>query len=191
MTFADGALRAKADAGRLDAYGNIVSRAGRASVEGHAKQKESASRDGFAHHAFGAQFAEVRVDEELGMIRVVRMLGVFACGKILNPRTARSQFLGGMVWGLGLALLERTERDPRTGRVVTKDLADYHVPTCADALAMEVLMIDERDDRVSDVGAKGIGEIGITGAAAAIANAVYHATGKRVRDLPIRLDALL
>jgi len=109
----------------------------------------------------------------------------------LNAKTARSQFIGGIVWGIGMALHEETLRDRRTGRVVTRDLADYHVPVHLDVPAIEIISVDEADAVVNTVGAKGIGEIGITGAAAAIANAVYHATGVRVRDLPITPDKLL
>jgi len=118
-------------------------------------------------------------------------VGTFACGKILNVKTARNQLMGGMVWGIGMALLEETRRDRRSGRVVTRDLADYHLPVNRDVPAIEVYTVDEEDLHVNDVGAKGLGEIGNTGIAAAIANAVYHATGTRVRDLPITLDKLL
>ncbi|HET9597217.1 MAG TPA: molybdopterin cofactor-binding domain-containing protein, partial [Anaeromyxobacteraceae bacterium] len=152
---------------------------------------EKADRKQYSTHSFGAQFAEVRVDEALGTVRVVRMVGAFSAGRFLNRKTARSQLLGAMVWGIGLALEEHTERDPRTGRVVTKDLADYHVPVHADVGELDVLMIDEEDEHVNDVGAKGIGEIGIVGTGAAIANAVFHATGRRVRDLPILPERLL
>ena len=131
------------------------------------------------------------MDEDLGEVRVTRLVGAFAGGRILNALTAHSQLVGGMVWGIGFALHENTVRDPRTGRVVTRDLADYHVPTCLDVPDIDVLMVDEDDPHVNDVGAKGLGEIGITGSVAAIANAVYHATGKRVRDLPITPDKLL
>ena len=134
---------------------------------------------------------EVRVDEDTGEVRVARALGAFAAGKILNPKTARSQFMGGMVWGIGFALEEHTVRDARSGRVVTRDLADYHVPVHADIPALQVISIAEDDPHVNELGAKGIGEIGITGITAAIANAVFNATGKRVRDLPITLDKLL
>ncbi len=118
-------------------------------------------------------------------------MGAFAAGKVLNAKTAHSQLVGGIVWGIGMALLERTERDPRTGRVVTRDLADYHVPVHLDVPPIEIISVDEVDPYVNEVGAKGMGEIGNTGSAAAIANAVYHATGRRVRDLPITLDKLL
>jgi xanthine dehydrogenase YagR molybdenum-binding subunit len=124
-------------------------------------------------------------------VRVVRFIGAFAGGRILNARTARSQYIGGMVWGIGMALLEQTHVDPRTGRVMSPDLEHYLLPVNADVPAMEAYLVEERDDAINPLGAKGIGEIGIVGAAAAIANAVYHATGRRVRDLPITCDKLL
>ncbi len=142
----------------------------------------------FGARSFGAQFAEVRVDPSLGSVRVVRFLGVYAGGKILNAKTARSQFLGGQVWGVGMALHEHTAVDKRSGRFVTRDLADYHVPVNADIGDFDALMIAEDDPHINAAGVKGIGEIGITGAAAAVANAVFHATGKRIRDLPITPD---
>lgn len=148
-------------------------------------------REKYSTHGFGAQFVEVQFDEELQELRVLRCAAAFATGKILNPRTARSQFLGGIVWGIGFALQEHTVRDGRNGRVVTRDLADYHVPVHADIPEIEVIMIDENDPYVDDLGAKGIGEIGITGITAAVANAVFHATGRRIRDLPITIDKLL
>jgi xanthine dehydrogenase YagR molybdenum-binding subunit len=118
-------------------------------------------------------------------------VGAYAAGKILNAKTARSQLIGGLVWSIGMALHEDTIRDGRTSRVVTRDLADSHIPVHADVPPIEAIMVDETDPFVNEVGAKGIGEIGNTGGAAAIANAVFHATGKRIRDLPIRLDKLL
>ena len=118
-------------------------------------------------------------------------MSAFAAGKILNPKTAKSQFEGGVVWGIGMALTEDTVRDPRTARVVTRDLADYHVPVNADVPPIDIIFVDEVDTIVNELGCKGIGEIGICGTAAAVANAVYHATGKRIRDLPITLDKLL
>jgi xanthine dehydrogenase YagR molybdenum-binding subunit len=142
-------------------------------------------------HAFGAQFAEVHVDPDLGTIRVVRQVGAFGAGRIVNAKLARSQFVGGMTMGLGMALLEETRRDERTGRVMNANLAEYLVPVHADVPATEAIMVEEDDPHVNEIGVKGIGEIGIVGAAAAIANAVYHATGKRIRDLPITPDKLL
>jgi len=179
------ALKAK-----LDAL-SPTERAASPELVADATTPEKADREHFSTHAFGAQFVELKIDPDLGMIRVTRAVGAFAAGRILNAKTARSQLMGGMVWGIGLALLEKTERDRVTGRAVTRDLADYHVPSHADVPAITVLTIDESDPHVNEIGAKGIGEIGITGMAAAIANAVYHATGRRLRALPITLDALL
>jgi xanthine dehydrogenase YagR molybdenum-binding subunit len=139
----------------------------------------------FAKHAFGAQFIEVLVDIDTGEVRVPRAVGVFACGRIINPKTARSQFIGGMTMGLSMALLEETILDPQLGAYVNHDLAMYHVATNADVGEIDVSWIDEEDLHVNPMGAKGIGEIGIVGTAAAVANAVYNATGVRIRDLPI------
>ena len=141
--------------------------------------------DSFSKHAFGAQFVEVRVDVDTGEVRVPRMVGVFACGRIINPKTARSQFIGGMTMGLSTALLEETLLDVHLGSYVNHDLAMYHVAANADIAEIDVTWIDEEDLHVNPMGSKGIGEIGIVGTAAAIANAVYNATGVRVRDLPI------
>ncbi len=138
-----------------------------------------------AKHAFGAQFVEARVDADTGEIRLPRVLGVFACGRIINPKTARSQFLGGMTMGIGMALHEETVLDPHLGAYVNHDLAMYHVPVNADIQELEATWIDEEDLHVNPMGAKGIGEIGIVGTAAAVANAVFNATGVRVRDLPL------
>src|SRR6266699_782303 len=145
----------------------------------------------FSMHAFGAQFAEVRVNVDTGEVRVPRLLGVFAAGRIINPKTARSQLLGAMTMGLSMALHEQSVLDPRFGDYVNHDFAGYHIATNADVGAIDVTWIDEEDLHVNPMGAKGIGEIGIVGTAAAIANAVFHATGIRVRDLPITLDKLL
>ncbi len=145
----------------------------------------------YAMQAFGAQFAEVRVNMDTGEVRLPRLLGVFAAGRIINPKTARSQFLGGMTWGLSMALHEESVLDPRFGDYVNHDFAEYHIATNADVGEIDVTWIDEDDPHVNPMGVKGIGEIGIVGTAAAIANAVYHATGIRVRDLPITLDKLL
>ena len=145
----------------------------------------------FSMHAFGAQFAEVRVNVDTGEVRVPRLLGVFAAGRIINPKTARSQLLGGMTMGLSMALHEASVLDPRSGDFVNRDFAEYHIATNADVGTVDVTWIDEEDPHVNPMGAKGIGELGIVGTAAAIANAVYHASGIRVRDLPITLDKLL
>ncbi len=145
----------------------------------------------FAMHAYGAQFAEVHVDVDSGEVHVPRLVGVFACGKIMNAKTARSQLIGGMSWGIGFALQEETVVDPRFGHFVNHDLAEYHVVTNADIGEIDASWIEEDDQHVNPMGAKGIGEIGIVGTAAAIANAVYDATGIRVRDLPIRPGKLV
>ena len=147
--------------------------------------------DKYAMYAFGAQFVEAHVHADTGEIRVPRLLGVFAAGRIINPRTARSQFIGGMTMGLSMALHERSVLDPRFGHVVNHDFAEYHVSACADVADVQAHWIDEHDPHVNAMGSKGIGEIGIVGTAAAVVNAVYHATGVRVRDLPVTLDKLL
>ncbi|HZD26226.1 MAG TPA: molybdopterin cofactor-binding domain-containing protein, partial [Alphaproteobacteria bacterium] len=141
--------------------------------------------------ALGAEFAEVRVHRRTCEIRVPRMVGAFTAGRIMNPRTARSQLMGGMIWGVGCALHEATEIDRRVARYVNRDLKDYLVPVNADVGELEVLLLPEEDNEVNPAGVKGLGELGNVGTAAAIANAVYHATGRRVRDLPIRVDSLL
>jgi xanthine dehydrogenase YagR molybdenum-binding subunit len=152
---------------------------------------QAAKDDEHAAYAFGAQFAEARVHADTAEIRVPRLLGVFAAGRIINPRTARSQFVGGMTMGLSMALHETSVMDPRLGQVVNHDLAEYHIAANADVTSVEAHWLDEHDPYVNVMGSKGIGEIGIVGTAAAVANAIYHATGVRVRDLPVTLDKLL
>jgi xanthine dehydrogenase YagR molybdenum-binding subunit len=142
-----------------------------------------------AHNTHAAIFAEVKVDEQLGVIRVTRVVSAVAAGRILNTRTAHSQILGGVVWGIGMALHEQTQIDHKFGRIMNANLAEYHMPVNADVHDIKVIFVDEPDTS-NPLGIKGVGEIGIVGVAAAIANAVYHATGKRVRDLPITLDKL-
>ncbi|OCK62336.1 xanthine dehydrogenase family protein molybdopterin-binding subunit [Bradyrhizobium sp. LMTR 3] len=144
-----------------------------------------------ARNVHSAIFAEVKVDEQLGVIRVTRVVNAVAAGRILNPKTAHSQVMGGVVWGIGMALHEETLFDHRFGRVMNANIAEYHVPVNADVHDIKVIFVDEPDEMVNPLGIKGLGEIGIVGVAAAIANAVYHATGKRVRDLPITLDKVI
>jgi xanthine dehydrogenase YagR molybdenum-binding subunit len=142
-------------------------------------------------HAHGAVFAEVKVDPDLGQIRVTRLVGAFAAGRIINPRLVQSQIFGGMIWGLSFALHEQALMDHRSGRTMNANLAEYHVPVNADVPYLEALMVDEHDPHVNALGIKGVGEIGITGSAGAVANAVWHATGIRVRRFPIRIEELV
>ncbi len=144
-----------------------------------------------ARNTHSAVFAEVKVDEELGVIRVTRVVSAIAAGRILNTKTGHSQIMGGIVWGIGMALHEETVFDHRFGRIMNANIAEYHVPVNADIQDIKVIFVDEPDELVNPLGIKGLGEIGVVGVAAAIANAVYHATGKRVRDLPITLDKLM
>ena len=171
-----------------DEYDGVVPAEGLEAI-GEVGENPEAQR--FAMHAYGAQFAEVRVNIDTGEVRVPRLLGVFAAGRIINAKTARSQFLGGMTMGLSMALHEESVMDPHFGDYVNHDFAEYHIATNADVGTIDVSWIDEDDPYINPMGAKGIGEIGIVGTAAAIANAVYHATGIRIRDLPITLDKLL
>ena len=180
------------DESRSESYADILSRAGVAEIEG----RGSAGGDPFAEkpyamYAHGAVFAEVKVDPELGQIRATRLVGAFAAGTIINPRLVRSQYYGGMIWGLSFALHERAALDPRSGRVMNANLAEYHVPVNADVPSLEAILVEEHDPHVNALGIKGVGEIGITGTAGAIANAVWHATGVRVRRFPITLEQLI
>jgi xanthine dehydrogenase YagR molybdenum-binding subunit len=190
LTLLGGEVRDGQSATRRESYLELVARSS-SPLSAEVRTEEKPERKQYSTHSFGAQLAEVAVDEDTLEIRVRRVVSAFAAGKILNQKTARSQYIGGIVWGIGFALLEHTRRDPRTGRAVTRDLADYHVPVHADVPDIDVSFVAEEDPYVNEVGAKGIGEIGITGISAAIANAVFHATGRRVRELPITLDKLL
>ena len=162
-----------------------------AGLEATASASGEVDEEKHAFHSFGAQFCEVRYDEELARLRVTRFTGVFDCGRVLNPKTARSQMIGGIIMGLGMALMEETFRDPRSGAIVGNNLADYHVPVNADVPPIEIAFVEHPDLTFNALGARGMGEIGITGVAAAVANAVFHASGRRVRDLPILPERLL
>lgn len=178
---------------REDAYESFVDLlrgAGQTHVEAEASAPPPMEMMKYSMHSYGAQFCEVRVSEVTGEVRVSRFLGSFDTGRILNPQTAASQFRGGIVMGLGLALTEETWFDPRSGRIMNPTMAEYHVPVQMDVPRIEVMWTDEPDPH-APLGAHGVGEIGITGTAAAVANAIYNATGKRIRDLPITLDKLL
>ncbi len=186
----DGGLAHAKDPSRHESYASILARAKRDSVEAEEGGSLPLEQLKYSMHSTGAQFAEVGVNAVTGEVRVRRFLGSFDCGRILNPKTAASQFRGGIIMGLGLALSEETLFDPRSGRVMNPSLAEYHVPVHLDVPEIDVMWTDIPDPQ-APLGARGIGEIGITGTAAAIANAVFNATGKRVRDLPITLDKLL
>ncbi|HEY6140325.1 MAG TPA: xanthine dehydrogenase family protein molybdopterin-binding subunit [Thermoanaerobaculia bacterium] len=160
-------------------------------VEVQVDAKPDPEEQKYSSHAFGAHFAEVSVDPDLGLVRLRRMVSAFAGGRILNAKTARSQYLGGIVQGIGMALLESTHYDKRFGSFTSINLGEYLMPVNADIRSIDVILVEEDDPHVNPIGAKGIGEIGIVGVAPAIANAVYHATGKRIRDLPITCDKLL
>ncbi|MDT5323406.1 MAG: xanthine dehydrogenase YagR molybdenum-binding subunit [Mycobacterium sp.] len=156
-----------------------------------AEAPDNPDAETYAMHSFGAQFVEVHVNRDTGEIRVPLMLGVFSVGRAINPRTLRSQLIGGMTMGLSAALHEESVRDPRFGHVITQDLANYHISTHADVGDIEAIWLDEVDEHTNPMGSRGAGEIGIVGAAAAVANAVHHATGIRIRHLPITPDDLL
>lgn len=187
----NGRIFLKSDPTKGETYAAVLARQNLQQVEGSFDAKFGEAQKQFSMHAFGAQFAEVRIDPDFGEVRVTRFVGAYGVGRVLNLKTARSQMIGGIVMGLGMALLEETVTDSRTGRIMNANLGEYHVPVNADVPAIAPYFVEEIDPHVNPIGAKGIGEIGITGVAAAVANAVYHATGKRIRDLPITPDKLL
>jgi xanthine dehydrogenase YagR molybdenum-binding subunit len=174
-------------------FEDVLALANRASVEGEATTAPGAEREKYAFQSFGAQFVEVKLDPAIARLRVSRVVSVFDVGKIINFKTARSQGYSGVIMGIGMALTEHTVYDPRDGTIVTSNLADYAIPVNADIPSIDVQFIDKPDPVIDPdgLGARGLGEITITGIAPAIANAVYHATGKRIRDLPITPDVLL
>jgi xanthine dehydrogenase YagR molybdenum-binding subunit len=190
IALADGRITDNKDSGRGVAITDAMRHGRRDRLE-HETTNSFAEDDKHARNTHSAIFAEVKVDEELGVIRVTRVVNAVAAGRILNTKTARSQIMGAVVGGIGMALHEETLVDHTLGRVMNANIAEYHVPVNADVHDIEVIFVDEPDAIINPLGIKGLGEIGIIGVAAAIANAVYHATGKRVRDLPITLDKLL
>ncbi len=188
VTFVDGKMASKRDPSREILISDIMRHA---AIDRIAQETTATpGNQKFARNTHSAVFAEVKIDEQLDVIRVTRIVDAVAAGRILNPKTAGSQIMGGVVWGIGMALQDETQTDHRFGRIMNADIAEYHVPVNADIHDIRVIFVDEPDSIASPLGVKGVGEIGIVGVAAAIANAVYHATGKRVRDLPITLDKL-
>jgi xanthine dehydrogenase YagR molybdenum-binding subunit len=188
----NGRLFRRDDERRSDSYADILGRAGLSEIEARGKAAaDPAAQSVYAMHAHGAVFAEVKVDPDLGQVRVTRLVGAFAAGRVINPRMVRSQIYGGMIWGVSFALHEHAMMDRRSGRTLNPDLANYHVPVNADVPSLEALMIEEHDPHVNALGIKGVGEIGVTGSAGAIANAIWHATGIRVRRFPVRIDDLV
>lgn len=188
VEFAEGRIRLRDDPSRHVSITEAMRAGGIDVIEEEASA--AAKPDGYSRHSHSAIFAEVEVDEDFGTVRVTRVVTAIAGGRVINPKTARSQVMGGIVWGIGSALHEESVIDHRFGRFMTHNLADYHVPVNADVGDVEVIFVEERDELINPLGAKGLGEIGVVGVAAAIANAVFHATGRRIRDLPITLDKL-
>src|ERR1700716_3402249 len=188
----DGRLFRRDDEARSESYADVLRRAGLTQIEARGNgAADPAAQSAYAMHAHGAVFAEVKVAPDLGQVRVSRLVGAFAAGRVINPRLVRSQLFGGMIWGVSFALHEQAVMDRRSGRTLNANLAEYHIPVNADVPSLEALLIDEDDPHVNALGIKGVGEIGITGSAGAVANAVWHATGIRVRRFPIRIEDLV
>ena len=187
----DGRLRLKNDTARFVNIAEVMKRNNLNEITETFESKPSEERRKYATLAHGAQFIEVKVDPDIGQVRVTRAIEVTACGKIINPKASHSQEIGGVVWGIGMALEEATEIDHRYGRIMNPNLQHYHVPVNADVHMVETIFVEEDDTVVNPLGVKGMGELGMVGIPAAIANAVFHATGKRIRDLPITPDKLL
>jgi len=189
VEFVDGQMRLKAAPDKCVDLEQIVAVSGELEAEVSAKPGEK--RNGYSSATHSAIFVEVQVDETLRTVKVTRVVSAVAAGRVVNPKTAGNQIVGGVVWGIGQALHEETMIDHNLGRYMNHNLSEYHVPVNADIGEVDVIFVEEKDDIVNALGSKGVGEIGIVGVAAAVANAIYHATGKRVRDLPITMDKLL
>lgn len=187
----DGLLRLKSDPSRAVVIADVMRRTGTQEITETYDSTPSPERAKYASLAHGAQFVEVKVDPDFGTVKVTRVIEVTACGRILNPLASHSQEIGGVVWGIGMALEEATEIDHRYGRIMNANLQHYHVPVNADIHAIETIFVEEDDTIVNPLGVKGMGELGMVGIPAAIANAIFHATGKRVRDLPITPEKLM
>jgi xanthine dehydrogenase YagR molybdenum-binding subunit len=188
VVFADGGISLKTDSAQRVDFTAILKASGSPSMETLASAEPAEGRDDYATGTHSAVFVEVKVDEDFGSVQVSRVVTAVAAGRILNLKTGENQVAGGIVWGIGMGLQEEGMMDTSEGRWMNHSLAEYHFPVQADIQQLEVIFVEEHDEIVNPLGAKGIGEIGIVGVAAAIANAIFHATGKRVRDLPITLD---
>jgi xanthine dehydrogenase YagR molybdenum-binding subunit len=187
----DGKIFCKSDPSKSETITTLIARNGNTPVEATATSELPKDRDSFSSHSWGAIFAEVAVDADTHMVQVRRMVGTYDIGTLINQKTGTNQLIGGVVWGIGMALHEETIIDTTNGRTVNESFAEYHVPVNADVHHIDVTAVGIPDYKFNPLGSRGIGEIGITGAAAAIANAIYNATGKRVRDLPITLDKIM
>ena len=191
VTFVDGEIRMRGDASRAMSLTDVLHGLNKP-IRSEVTSRPNPQVDKrYSHYAHSAIFAEVRLDEELGMLHVKRVVSAVAAGRILNPKTARSQIVGAVIGGIGMALHEETVIDHRYGRFINHNFAEYHVPVNADVHDIEVIFVEEREAHLNPLGVKGVGEIGIVGTAAAIANAAFHATGIRVRDLPVTIDKIL
>lgn len=192
VEFASGQLRLRADHSQSVVLRDVLQASGEAKLEADSSAGPNmVKQNGYSLHSHNVVFVEVTVDEDLGTVHVTRVVNAIAAGRILNLKTARSQVLGSVVWGIGMALMEETVMDHKFGRYMNHNFGEYHVPVNADIHDIDVLFVEEEDDIVNQLGVKGIGEVGMLGVAAAVANAVFHATGKRVRDLPVMIDKLL
>jgi xanthine dehydrogenase YagR molybdenum-binding subunit len=187
----DGRLFNKAKPSQSDSFANIIERNGNKPVEAQGSAEPSESKDAYTSNSWGAVFAEVAVDRYTHMVKVRRVVATYDIGTLMNRTTGLNQLMGGIVWGVSFALHEEAHIDPVYGRTVNENLAEYHVPVNADIGQIDVTCLDIPDTKFNPLGARGIGEIGITGAAAAVANAIYNATGKRIREYPITPDKIM
>ncbi|MBC6989001.1 xanthine dehydrogenase family protein molybdopterin-binding subunit [Hymenobacter sp. BT491] len=192
VQFVDGQIRRNDDITQTVDIREVLQASGESKVEAESSAAPNKVKQmPYSMHSHNAVFVEVKVDEDLGTVHVTRVVNAVAAGRILNPKTARSQVLGSVVWGISMALMEESVMDHNIGRYMNHNFAEYHIPVMADIHDIDVVLVEEHDDIVNPLGVKGIGEIGFLGVAAAVTNAVYHATGKRVRDLPVSIDKLL
>jgi xanthine dehydrogenase YagR molybdenum-binding subunit len=187
----DGYLRLKNDNSKSILVADILKKNNMSEIVETYQATPSPERQNYTTMGHGIQFAEVKIDEDLGIVKVTKVVEATACGRVMNPLTAHSQEMGGMIWGIGMALHEDTQIDHRYGRMMTTNFSDYNIPSNADVHYINTEFVEEEDKIVNPLGAKGMGELCLVGAPAAIANAIFHATGKRIRNLPITPDKLI